>query len=132
MVAHVAGHDVRGRPRRHRVAVGDAAAQQRLGGEAPEHDEVGAADVAELVRKRAEGAAAPVGVCHVVVLLVPGERRRVSAGEAERAIAEDPLGVGDVAENLPHAPLVRRGAEVAILLAQSADPALDLGDLPLQ
>ena len=65
----------------------------------------------------------------VVVLVEAGQRRLVPAADAERAVAEDPLPVADVAEDLPDAPFPRRVAEGLAAGGDGAGQPPDLGRL---
>jgi hypothetical protein len=118
VVLLVAGEDVGQRPHADLGPVGVAAAQPGLVFELPEQEGVRASAVLELRGQVAEQAPAEAGGGHVVVLLEPGQGIAVAAREAQRAIAEDALGVGHVAHDFLDAPLALLVAEVAFPLRQ--------------
>src|SRR5437762_1087017 len=57
------------------------------------------------------------------------QRGRIAAADAERPVGEDPLAIGQVAQHLLDAPLIRRVAVVAAGLGHTLEPLADLRDL---
>jgi hypothetical protein len=62
------------------------------------------------------------------VLVEAGERRLIAAGDARQAVAEHPLGVGEVADHFLHRPLAVGIRIVALVLGQRRQP-FELRDL---
>src|SRR5271165_7472054 len=68
----------------------------------------------------------------VVVLLETFDGSRVTARDAQGTVAQDALGIVDVAEHFLQAPLLRRVAEIAVDLGASGEQKKCLAALVLQ
>src|SRR4051812_43482365 len=110
MMAGVTGHDVGEGPDGHRVAAGRPDPLPRRGVQTTHDPEMRLAELFELVDQFRDAAPVEAGMSDVVVFVETRQRVHVSPTEAERAKAKHPLGVGDVAEHLAHAPLPGRVA----------------------
>ena len=93
------------------VVAHDAAPQPGLGGEAGEEGEGGVAHRAVVGEQAGQGTRLEAGGGDVGLLVEGGERSGVAPRDAQRAIGEDALVVGEVAEDLLQRPLARRVGE---------------------
>src|SRR5688572_32157579 len=105
MMPDVTRHDERQGAHRRRAAV--CRTGPAPGGlvEAAQHDEIGFPQPGEFVDQIREAAAIEAGMRDVLLFIEAREVGVLTAADAERPVSEHPLGVANVAEYLPDAPL---------------------------
>src|SRR5512134_487949 len=105
VVARVAGHDPREGPDRHRLPARRPDLRPPGFPEAAQEGQVRLPDEGELIQELPERDPVRRSRRHVLVLVERRQGRRLAPAEAERPVAEDTLGVDEVPEHLPEAPL---------------------------
>src|SRR6266496_1894273 len=114
------------------LLVGNATAGGGFGIEIPEEVQSRPANVAEFGEQIGQRALAKPSVGHVVVLLEAFDGSLVSAGDAQGAVAQNALGVREMAHNFLYAPLLRGIAKVGPRGASRAEQGGRLRELLLQ
>lgn len=132
VVAGVADDEVGQGVHAHGVGVGLPAPRPGRGAQAPEKEHVRPAEGLELGHQVVQREPVELGRPDVGVLVEARQRRRVAAGEAEGAVAEDPLRVRQVADHLLDAPGVRRVPPVAHGLRDGTQQGEQVGELRFQ
>ncbi len=130
MVQFVTRDDVRRGAHAHGVSVGHTLPGPGLVAETSEHQQVAPPDRLELVQQAGPRPPVELRRGNVVVLLEARQIRAVAARKAQRPVGENALGIDQVPQHLPHAPLPGRiPLERAFFrnLAEFRQRAADLG-----
>ena len=121
MVKLVAGDEVGERENRHRVAVGDAAAQPSFFVQRTKQSEAGLAHIRILLDQIRELALAEARAANESSCSKPESGVSSPRANPQSAISENSLGIGDVAEHFFYTPLVRRVPEISVALAAARE-----------
>src|SRR6266581_3851269 len=108
MVGKVSGDDVCQGAHGEVIVAGDAASRPRLRWHIPEKRNGGEAHAPELLDVGGPGDLVRLSARCCYVLVVAWQGTLKAARKRERAKRKSALGVGDVVQHLPHAPLLRR------------------------
>src|SRR5262245_3209729 len=123
VVITVPGNDERERSNTERAAIGIAAPGPGPILQAAEQRERASTHRVELLDQLGEALVVESRMGDVVVLVEARERGLIRAREAQRAVGEDSLRVGDMAEHLLDAPLLRRITQRALRFVQASEKA---------